>query len=74
MQGRQGQVCEVHRAGHEARLIDGARRSRGAAPDRHFRKTATRRLSAAHLRKQQADGEVFQAFEEAESDWQAIAD
>jgi len=41
-----------------------------ARADRTFPKDGDPEAVRAHLRKQQADGDAFQALEDAESDWQ----
>jgi uncharacterized protein YozE (UPF0346 family) len=41
-----------------------------ARTDRTFPKDGDPEAVRAHLRKQQADGDAFQAIDDAESDWQ----
>ena len=41
-----------------------------ARADRTFPKNGDPEAVRAHLRKQQADGDTFQAVEDAENDWQ----
>jgi hypothetical protein len=44
-----------------------------AAPaDRTFPKNGDPEAVRAHLRKQQADGDTFQAVDDAEADWQSL--
>jgi hypothetical protein len=43
-----------------------------ARADRTFPKTGDPEAVRAHLRKQQADGNTFQAVEDAENDWQSL--
>lgn len=42
-----------------------------ARADRTFPKNGDPEAVRAHIRKQQADGDTFQAIEDAESDWQS---
>jgi uncharacterized protein YozE (UPF0346 family) len=42
-----------------------------ARADRTFPKNSDLEAVRAHLRKQQADGDTFQAIEDVESDWQS---
>ena len=44
-----------------------------ARADRTFPKNGDPEAVRAHLRQQQADGDTFQAVEDAESDWQSLA-
>lgn len=43
-----------------------------ARADRTFPKDGDPEAVRAHLRKQQADGDVFQAVEDAEIDWNSL--
>jgi hypothetical protein len=43
-----------------------------ARADRTFPKTGDPEAVRAHLRKQQADGDVFQAVDDAENDWHSL--
>ena len=43
-----------------------------ARADRTFPKNGDPEAVRAHLRKQQADGDTFQAVEDAENDWQSL--
>ncbi|MES2058902.1 MAG: hypothetical protein V4564_23385 [Pseudomonadota bacterium] len=45
-----------------------------ARADRSFPKGGDPEAVRKHLRSQQADGDVFQAIDDAESDWQSIVD
>jgi hypothetical protein len=44
-----------------------------ARADRTFPKNGDPEAVRAHLRQQQADGDVFQAVDDAEADWQSLA-
>lgn len=43
-----------------------------ARADRTFPKDGDPEAVRAHLRKQQADGDVFAAIDDAESDWESL--
>jgi hypothetical protein len=43
-----------------------------ARADRAFPKNGDPEAVRAHLRQQQADGDVFQAVDDAEADWQSV--
>jgi hypothetical protein len=43
-----------------------------ARADRTFPKNGDPEAVRAHLRQQQADGDVFQAVDDAEADWQSL--
>ena len=44
-----------------------------ARADRTFPKNGDPEAVRAHLRQQQADGDTFQAIDDAEGDWQSLA-
>jgi hypothetical protein len=43
-----------------------------ARADRTFLKNGDPEAVRSHLRKQQADGDVFEAIDDAEADWQSL--